>query len=206
MHEALSLLGLKWADRDDPQLIRKAWKRKLKSVHPDKNTSCSATERTQKLNQAKDVLLGAEDPLIKVQRETEEERVAKEKEQAEAQKKLDELWEKARQAQRERYVRNRKKRAEGSRIHRRIEDYSEGKALIEDMKSFFKNNFTSKAEHVSMADIMNLFVKSRSNTTDLERRLFHRHAKRLFAAAWPYARYTKHFNKWSFYGVAPKIQ
>ena len=74
------------------------------------------------------------------------------------------------------------------------------------MKTFFKDSFISESAYVSMADIMLLFVKSRENTSDLEKRLFHRHAKRLFAAAWPSAHYTKHSNKWTFYGVAMKKQ
>ena len=203
IHEALSLLGLSWKDRDNHTKIKEAWKNKVRLVHPDKNTISNATEQTQRLNEAKDVLL-AEDPLVKLQREAEEERAAMEKEKADYQRHLDELRAKAKQAQRERYTRNRKKRAEGSRVHRKIEDYPEGKALMEEMKTFFKDKFTSKDEHVSMADILRLFVKSRDNTTDLEKRLFHRHAKRLFAAAWPRARYTKHFNKWTFYGVTAK--
>jgi DnaJ-class molecular chaperone len=206
IHEALTLLGLSWSDRNNTQAINRAWRHKLLSVHPDRNTSCDATERAQQLNQAKDVLLAQfEDPLAKMKRQADEERVAAEKEKAAYEQELEEMKRKAKQDQRDRYTKNRKKRVEGTRIHRKIEDYPEGKALIEEMTTFFKDNFVSKCEHVSMADMMDLFTKSRDNTSDLEKRLFHRHARRLFVATWPYARYTKHFNKWTFYGVALKV-
>ena len=205
IHEALTLLGLSWSDRNNTQAINRAWKRKLLSVHPDKSTSNNANEQTQQLNRAKDVLLEqSEDMFDKLKRQAEEERAAYEKEKAAFEQKCNEMHEKARQARRERYAEKRKKRAEGSRVHRKVEDYPEGKALIEEMKTLFKNRFVSKIEHVSMADMMDLFVKSRDSTSDLEKHLFHRHARRLFAAAWPDARYTKHFNKWTFYGVAFK--
>jgi len=203
IHAALTLLGLCWSDHNNTQAIKKAWKQKVLSVHPDKSTSHTANEQTQQLNNAKDVLLAqTEDLLDKLEQQAEEERAAYEKEKAVFEQKCNEIYEKAQQARHERYTQKRKKRAEGSRVHRKVEDYPEGKALIEEMKTLFKNRFVSKEEHVSMADIMDLFVKSREITTDLEKHLFHRHARRIFAATWPYARYTKHFNKWSFYGVA----
>jgi len=206
IHEAVTLLGLSWSDRNNVQAINRAWKQKLLLVHPDKSTSCDATERTQQLNQAKEVLLAQfEDPLAKMNRQAEEERATVEKEKAAFEQKCNEIYERAQQAWRERYSKNRKKRAEGSRVHRNVENYPEGKALTEEMKSFFKNRFVSKMEYVAMADMMDLFTKSRDNTSELEKRLFHRHARRLFAATWPYAQYTKHFNKWTFYGVAVKV-
>jgi len=208
--EALILLGLSWSDCDNPKEINRAWKQKLLYVHPDKSKVRNATERTQRLNEAKDVLLAEfateEDLLAKEEQEAEEERAASEKEKAAFEQKCNEMNQKAELDLRERYTKNRRKRAEGSRIHRKIEDYPEGKALVEDMKTFFKDSFISESAYVSMADIMLLFVKSRENTSDLEKRLFHRHAKRLFAAAWPSAHYTKHSNKWTFYGVAMKKQ
>ena len=208
--EALILLGLSWSDCDNPKEINRAWKQKLLYVHPDKSKVRNATERTQRLNEAKDVLLAEfateEDLLAKEEQEAEEERAASEKEKAAFEQKCNEMNQKAEQDRRECYTKNRRKRAEGSRIHRKIEDYPEGKALVEDMKTFFKDSFISESAYVSMADIMLLFVKSRENTSDLEKRLFHRHAKRLFAAAWPSAHYTKHSNKWTFYGVAMKKQ
>jgi len=208
--EALILLGLSWSDCDNPKEINRAWKQKLLYVHPDKSKVRNATERTQRLNEAKDVLLAEfateEDLLAKEEQEAEEERAASEKEKAAFEQKCNEMNQKAELDLRERYTKNRRKRAEGSRIHRKIEDYPEGKALVEDMKTFFKDSFISESAYVSMADIMLLFVKSRENTSDLEKRLFHRHAKRLFAAAWPSAHYTKHSNKWTFYGVTMKKQ
>jgi len=47
IHEALSLLGLSWKDRDNHTKIKEAWKNKVRLVHPDKNTISNATEQTQ---------------------------------------------------------------------------------------------------------------------------------------------------------------
>jgi TolA-binding protein len=55
--EALTLLGLSWSDKDCTQAITRAWKLKLLCAHPDKNSSCDAVQQTQRLNQAKEVLL-----------------------------------------------------------------------------------------------------------------------------------------------------
>ena len=55
--EALTLLGLSWSDRNCTQAITRAWKLKLLSAHPDKNSSCDAVQQTQQLNQAKEELL-----------------------------------------------------------------------------------------------------------------------------------------------------
>ena len=194
--EALTLLGLSSSDHHKTQAINSAWRRKVLTVHPDKSMSHDATYRTQQLNQAKDLLLTHYEDLLTERKCPAE---ASEKEQ------------KAAQAQHKHCAKKRKKRAEGSRVHRKIQDYTEGKALIEEMETFFMDSFISNPEYVSLADIMHLFMKSRKKITsdlasDLDKRLFHRHARRLFAAAWPSTHYTKHRNKWSFYGVAIKIQ
>lgn len=209
--EALACLGLTWDVRTNPDAICQAWKQKIKSSHPDKSTSLGATQWVQKLNQAKDVLLSHfEDPENKIQQEAEEERKAQEKEEIAAKKLLDEQaqYEKEQQAlkaeqqaRRERYAKNRKKRAEGTRMHRRIEEYEDGRALVDEMRSFFKSYFVGKPAYMFMSQIMDLFIKSRDNTSELEKRLFHRHARRIFAATWPNAHYTKKQNKWSFYGI-----
>lgn len=119
-------------------------------------------------------------------------------------KEADEFYERMMQARRERYAKNRRKRADGSRVHRKLESYSDGLTLVNEMKDFFKTGFETKNEHVFMSDVVELWVRSRKQTSDLEKRLFHRHAKKLMAATWPTARYTKHSNKWSFYGLAAK--
>lgn len=215
--EALTLLELpgRRSDTNNSQVIHKAWKRKLKSAHPDKNASLNATERTQLLNEAKDVLMAQfEDPLAKLLNQVEEEHAAREKEkdletEKEKEKAALERWmegmkEESKEARRERYARNRKKRTEDTRMHRRIEEYPEGRALVKEMTEFFKENFQYKAGHVLMCDLLELFIKSREKTTGLEKRLFKRHARRLFAAAWPLARHCKNYKRWGFVGAGVK--
>jgi curved DNA-binding protein CbpA len=54
---AAALLDLHGIDCRNAQAIERAWKRKLLINHPDKNASAQATERTQAVNEAKEVLL-----------------------------------------------------------------------------------------------------------------------------------------------------
>ena len=220
--EALALLGLHWNDRENKDAIRAAWKRKICAVHPDKNDSHDATKKAQVLNEAKETLLGqSESEFDKIFRERQEEMQAKKKmdeskkQEEETSKRehdaflqrLDEYERKAREIKRERYNKNRKHRAPDSRAHRKIDDYPEGKNLIEEMKSFFNNNFVSKngsPDHLFVRDIMDHFVSSRDVTSDLEKRLFQRHSKQILISIWPNAKYSKYNNKRCFLNVGIK--
>ena len=57
--EAMTILGLAYSDIQDLVAIRRAWKLQLRKCHPDKNqlTSGDATIQTQRVNEAKDVLV-----------------------------------------------------------------------------------------------------------------------------------------------------
>jgi curved DNA-binding protein CbpA len=57
--EAMTILGLAYSDIQDLVAIRRAWKTQLRKCHPDKNqlTSGDATIQTQRMNEAKDVLV-----------------------------------------------------------------------------------------------------------------------------------------------------
>ena len=57
--EAMTILGLAYSDLQDLVAIRRAWKLQLRKCHPDKNqlTSGDATIQTQRMNEAKDVLV-----------------------------------------------------------------------------------------------------------------------------------------------------
>ena len=73
--DALLALVLGWSARYDEAMIRRAWKRKVKASHPDKNprSSAQATAATQSLNEAKDTLLELRlDPLEYKRRAAEE--------------------------------------------------------------------------------------------------------------------------------------
>jgi DnaJ-class molecular chaperone len=213
--EARRILGLSLSNATDRAAIMAAWKQKIKHVHPDKNTHASdATEQTQMLNEAKDTLLNEMcDPTEKAREEARDEEKAREKERAEkeAAKKqkeedsrkyyedmFDEMFERAKAQKRARYALNRKKRAPGTRAHRKSQDNTEGVQFMEEMKGFIKEKFTASTDFndiVPVSDILPLFMETRENTTDLEKNLFQRHTRKLFAAAFPQAAYTTSKNK-----------
>lgn len=57
--EAMAILGLTCAECIDSFAIRRAWKKKLRACHPDKNLNeiVESTKQTQRLNEAKECLL-----------------------------------------------------------------------------------------------------------------------------------------------------
>jgi len=129
--EALTLLGLSWSDKDCTQAITRAWKLKLLCAHPDKNSSCDAVQQTQRLNQAKEVLLanlkeplGTSTILEQLKKQQEDmnrviERMKQEMQERQIRqaKKRDrqfvEVAKKGREAVLEQRARSRKRRAEG---------------------------------------------------------------------------------------------
>jgi len=219
-HEAMAILGLNFLDSLDESKIKQAWKQKVKHVHPDKSDHQgqeSATTATQRLNEAKDVLLEQfHDPFEQQRKEDEEERVMREKQRAEAEakqkeedacfkKRCEDLYNQAKAARHENQIKNRKKRLSTSRVHKSISNYPEGKALVEEMQAFFQDKFMQAYDKALLAsEILDLFIKSRDTTTLLETNLFKRHAKKLFIAAWPKSRYSSLKNKRCFWGVCVK--
>jgi curved DNA-binding protein CbpA len=262
---ALAILGLSRYEKANVDTVRKAWKIKIAKVHPDKNHGPNALILSQKINEAKDVLLDAlkgenEDAEKKErdkrdeemarqkeifqklvrerQRQAEEreilarererkqmeaeerERAARERERVAAAKEAEEKAaakeaediakkkqqeddmmkmkreeEEARELKRANFVKNRRPRAPGSRIHKKIEDYKEGRDLIEEFKAFFTSNVTEKeGSRVFSRDLFNAFIKSREDrggvVTKLEMEMFWRHGKRLFMTLFPNCKYT----------------
>ena len=209
LNYALALFGLKWNDRTNIDAICKAWKLRLKMNHPDKNGSLHATEWTQRFNQAKDTLLSNIADEANKAREMQAQEPNEEIKTFH--KQLNTLYRKAQQDQfnpfkpKPKPIKSSKpgrKREPGTRAHRKTTEYEEGKQIIEEMQVFFKKHFIPKSEHILMAKITEHFIENRGTTTLLEKQLFHRHARRMLAAAWPYARYTKYQRRWSFYGIA----
>lgn len=206
--EALDTLGLTVRDVTDEAAIQRAWKQGMKRVHPDKNFLMSTTESTrltQKLNEARDILfnrLRAHQPAQtaygheqeRMARERERaEQAAREKREADERAREDELfkkqcdawYEKGQEARRERFVKNRRKRAPGTRVHKRIGDYREGKALIQEMTAFFHGNLmVQQCNKLPVQDILDHFINSRESTSDLEINLFRRHCKTLLMTVW----------------------
>jgi hypothetical protein len=217
--EAMLILGLKHTEIHDELKIKQAWKQKIRGIHPDKNHQLqeNATKATQKLNEAKDTLL---EKFIDLHQkkiyEDEEEHILHEKQQNEAEirrqaevsqleEKCDDIYNKMKEIKRERYNKNRKKRLPSARVHKKINEYCEGKELVEEIQKFFQEEFKAEVNSTLLvSDMMDLFIKSRERTTALERNLFKRHSKKLFLALWPKATYSTNKNKRCFRNVCPK--
>ena len=220
LSEAASILGLAFAEIHNESKIKQAWKQKIRETHPDKyhTRQEDATKATQRLNEAKDTLLEKFTyPYEKKLREDEEECVLSEKQQerrraedAQFEQKCGEMYDKMKAAyKRERHnnMNKKKKRLPTTRVHRNINDYQEGKALVEEMKRGFKEMFeeADASSTLMVGDILDLFIKSRDHhTTDLETNLFKRHSKKLFIDAWPKAAYSSFKNKRCFRHVCAK--
>lgn len=228
--EAMTILGLTYKESLDVHAIRRTWKIHIMKVHPDKNqmSGDDATRQTQRVNEAKDILIARIKEQGQDSHAAEEERLARERKaqaeekarqqarqaeekarQQERQAAWDqecaELQKKMKEAQRERYLKNRRKRAPEARVHRKIEDYKEGLDLINEMKRFFQDNFKNDTcNKILVNDILDLFIKSRNQTSDLEKNLFKRHSKRIFLAIWPNARCSTLKNKFCYMYVAIK--
>ena len=218
--EAMAILGLNFVDSLDESKIKQAWKQKVKHVHPDKSSQHSqesATQATQRLNEAKDTLLEQfHDPFEQQCREDEEERAVREKQRAEAEarkaeedarfrKKCDDLFDRAKAIRHERQIKNRRKRLPTARAHSKSEECQEVKVLVEEMQTFFQDNFMDAAKNVLFAnEILDLFVKSRDNTSILQLNLFKRHAKKQLLAAWPNAAYSSRKGKRCFLNICVK--
>ena len=202
--EALALLGLSWRERDDKDAIRAAWKRKIRGAHPDRNASVHATRNAQILNEAKDVLLKMfEDVVDKKQREHEEERRAREQREHEEERRAREKEQAEAILRKAQFKNDETTRGTRGRVHRKLENYPEGRALIEEMKMFFKNNFVLRSyddfsDRLLVSDIMELFIQSRDQTSEVQRRLFQRHAKKMFQTIWPNAKYFQYSGKRCF--------
>ena len=213
--EAMSILGLRLACDEswDETAIQRAWKKKIRLVHPDKNLQKNeeSTKLSQQLNEAKDTLLrrltgsddGEQERADELKRERE--RRAHEKGMAEQEakrKEWEQMYAKMREIRRQNYARNRRKRAPDARVHRKIGDYKEGQALVQEMTAFFQGKFVSNPwNKLLVQDVLDLFVSSRDSTTDLEKNLFKRHGKRLFLAVWPEAGYCTCRSKRCFWHV-----
>jgi curved DNA-binding protein CbpA len=248
--DAVEVLGLKYPDNRDISAINRAWRHLVKHTHPDKNAS--GMIMTQRLNEARDILLASmEDEYAKKQREDEEERIASARDEAkrqqaahyayikrkhaerdeyikakqakrreeeeearrqQAKRKEEEEEARRQQAQREEAIRKQKEAECKSkkpvrlvRLHRKADQYPQGKELIEEMQKFFKNSFTSFSNNkLFVTEILELFIKSRDQTTDLEKNLFKRHSKKLFLSAWPSAVYFMYKNQRCFLNVGVK--
>jgi hypothetical protein len=107
---------------------------------------------------------------------------------------------------------NRKPRTPESRIHKTIEDYEEGRQLIEKMKEVFSEYFEERSgSYIRNSVLFEIFVKVREmdnvKSSNLEKTLFTRHGKRLFLARWTRSKYvqTKKQRCYSNVGVKKQI-
>lgn len=222
---ALALLGFSRFSVLNEDIIKKAWKIRIAKVHPDKNSDPGALKSSQMLNEAKDVLMGTMDVQVDAKRMEAEEKERLDKQMRKNrederqaflrkfEQDCDAYWEKVKAIKRANYAKNRKPRAPGSRIHKKIEDYDEGKALVGRIKDVFAKCFEERpGAHVLCNELLSFFLKSNVEgseekdkaTATLEQRLFVRHGKKLFLAQWPNAKYTLYKNQRCYLNVALK--
>jgi curved DNA-binding protein CbpA len=111
---------------------------------------------------------------------------------------------------RERFIRNRKKRAAGTRAHKKMDDYKEGREFIEEMQTFFKDKFYAAPDFLTGAlvyfeDIVQLFTTTREKqTTEVEKNWFRLHTKRIFLHIFPSATCSNHKNRRCFKNIVVK--
>ena len=205
----MAILGLDESDMYDESMIKRMWKQHVRKTHPDKNDNKeAATRKTQRLNQAKDICLNHAENLKRHHREKFEQGTGKTKtahdkgrqdtgkkqhtEKEENKDKTGDSNKTKEQQQSKPQFEFKKMNASGSRrVHRKVDAHKQGKALVAEIETFFKDNFVAEeGKKIPTADILKMFIDSRGVSTDLEINLFKRHSKRLFLAVWPEARYS----------------
>jgi curved DNA-binding protein CbpA len=108
-------------------------------------------------------------------------------------------------AKREHYELTRKRRAPGTRMHRGIWGYKEGRQIEEEFRKFFRNNYVyAEGQRVFYSDMLEKFVEMRETTTELERNLFRIHTKRLLLETVPDAETSTYTNRRCFLHVCEK--
>ena len=113
----------------------------------------------------------------------------------------------AKKAKREHYELTRKRRAPGTRMHRGIWGYKEGRELEKEFRTFFQSNFMyADGQRVFYSDMLEKFIKNRDNTTELERNLFRIHTKRLLLETVPDAESSTYTNRRCFLHVCEKSE
>ena len=204
-YQAYITLGIPLLEPLTARLINNAWKIKIKEVHPDKNQgSAASTALSQRYNDARDTLLArlcnpAELAAEKKARDAEDEKKAIEKEKALAEMRRQQ--EAASAAAAGGGKKTRKHRAPGSRVHRKISGYGDGKILLEAMRQYFLGTYCHVPPsncRVLVADVLDGFIKHRPATTPLETRLFQRHGKRVFLETITGAVYGKYKDRRCF--------
>jgi len=216
LSRAMALLGLSsFTSALDKRAVVAAWKRQIKTVHPDKCGAGNATQRTQTLNAAKDALLELLHPTESAEarrrREYAEELAAQAEELRRASALADAVQREinanhaaklAEAREQRRLARRRKRAAAGAvekRMHRRTQAVTENCSLMEAMERFIRRGFKKGDGHVASAAIMARFFAAReAPTTPLEERFFHRHCKPLFLRVWPHAKYKQRLSRWGF--------
>jgi len=90
---------------------------------------------------------------------------------------------------RKRYAANRKKRAEGARVHRKVDSYKEGRLLVQEIKKFLKENMESVQESCVTAEaIQERFFVSQDSISDHGKHMFQRHYRSILMKEFPGAK------------------
>jgi len=98
-----------------------------------------------------------------------------------------------------------KKRAKGSRIHRKLDSYREGRMLLDRMQSFASTCLEEKpGSRIFAAEVLELFFKVRGPMSVLEVNLSKQHMKKLVLQQWPSARYSCYQKKKAYFDLCFK--
>ena len=207
--EAMQILGLTLDESHNESKIKEAWKQLIKQANEAKNTLLDSYEKKCREDEEERVIHERLEAEVQARRLVEEEAML----QAEAEerrltelalikKRQQEIQDQRKADKHERQIRNRRKRLPTARAHRSINNNPEGTALFEEIQKFFQDKFKKAyGSKLFTADILDLFIKSRDNTSILELNLFKRHAKKLFLVAWPSAVYSSSNSKRCFHHV-----
>ena len=95
----------------------------------------------------------------------------------------------------------RRRRAPGSRLHRKVDSYDDGKLLLQSMRQYFLETYSynaSAGSRVMVSDILEGFMNFRPSTTRAESNLFQRHSKVILMETMPGVSYSKYKDKRCF--------
>lgn len=103
---------------------------------------------------------------------------------------------------RKRFTAGRRKRAEGSRVHRKIDSHNEGRCLMRDIVNFVKERLSmSSGSKLSVQVLPRLFQQFRPTASAEEMALFQRHCKRVILQEFPGVQYKRSGQLYCYWGI-----
>lgn len=168
--EAIETLGIQSTGLNE-SVVRRAWKSLMLRFHPDKSCSVSSNDIAKRLNEAKDCLLRTLGVTSGVENFQDKDSFPQNRDYP---------------------TKKSRRRNPHVRVHAKLDSYEEGRSLIRDIETFFRDNFEEcQGSHVYTRGILKRFVELRPGTSELEMRIFKRHCVRIFKSMWPMADHSR---------------